>query len=228
MNIAEPAYLFDAEREDQMGSYLEVEFPTLPEDSDGVAAAVSQDEEDDRCYSLGVILYNLFSQSFCNLPDEDHHGSNTCGISQEPAHKRTRTLLSADIAADKNLIRSRQALEELVELGDLPSISLVVRNLLECGMVNRPDDAYECLDAVSKDLHLLLLDPMRFLFNREITSDDGSVQLSFRKHTLYGREEEVSLITEAFCMVSSGRSEAAFVGGCYFTIKKESHWVKQQ
>jgi predicted ATPase len=37
--------------------------------------------------------------------------------------------------------------------------------------------------------------------------------LPFREHQLYGREHEVSSITEAFCRVSGGMSEAFFIGG---------------
>jgi hypothetical protein len=93
----------------------------------------------------------------------------------------------------------------------------VVQNLVECGEYNRPDNAYESLDAVIKDLHLLLLDPSRFLFNHEfVFESNGRTQqkpLLFREDTLYGRDNEVSLITKAFCRVSSGKSEAFFVGG---------------
>jgi predicted ATPase len=92
----------------------------------------------------------------------------------------------------------------------------VVQNLLDCVEENRPDNAYDSLDAAIKDLHLLLLDPSRFLFNHEdILENNGSAQqqLLFREDTLYGREKEVSLITDAFCRVSSGKSEAFFIGG---------------
>lgn len=66
-----------------------------------------------------------------------------------------------------------------------------------------------------KDLHLLLLDPARFLYEPDRpTSEDGkSVGLLFREHKLYGREREVTLITDAFCRVSEGRSEAFFING---------------
>jgi predicted ATPase len=37
--------------------------------------------------------------------------------------------------------------------------------------------------------------------------------LSFREHTLYGRDNEVFMITEAFCRVSGGDCESLFIGG---------------
>merc|ERR1719401_64852 len=83
----------------------------------------------------------------------------------------------------------------LAELGLPSSINMLVRNLLECRADNRPDDAYDSLDAVSKDLHLLLLDPPRFLFDRDLPPGGGGVPLMPREYTLYGREREVSLIT---------------------------------
>lgn len=39
------------------------------------------------------------------------------------------------------------------------------------------------------------------------------MQLRIREGKLYGRENEVSLITDAFCRVSSGENEAFFIGG---------------
>jgi predicted ATPase len=36
---------------------------------------------------------------------------------------------------------------------------------------------------------------------------------SFREHTLYGRDNEVFTITEAFCRVSGGDCESLFIGG---------------
>jgi hypothetical protein len=92
---------------------------------------------------------------------------------------------------------------------------LVIQNLLDCdGNENRPDNAYESLEGVIKDLHLLLLDPERFLFNQELNNtDDDKVMLSFREHTLYGRENEVFVITESFCRVSGGGCESLFIGG---------------
>lgn len=78
---------------------------------------------------------------------------------------------------------------------------------------NRPDSAYDSMGAVIEDLHLLTFDPSRFLFDNEPTSDNGCMQLSIRDRKLYGRENEVSLITDAFCRVSGGKSEAFFLGG---------------
>ena len=91
---------------------------------------------------------------------------------------------------------------------------MVIQDLLDCGKVDQPDDAYDSLDEVIKDLHLLLLDPSRFLFNQELLyDDDGRKKLLFREHKLYGRENEVSLIMDAFCRVSRGKRESLFIGG---------------
>jgi hypothetical protein len=102
----------------------------------------------------------------------------------------------------------------LLRQGFPSSLFLVIQNLLDCGEDDRPDNTYDSLEEVIKDLHLLLLDPSRFLFNHEPTYDDnGRTKLLFREHQLYGRENEVALITEAFCRVSSGKSESCFIGG---------------
>ena len=90
----------------------------------------------------------------------------------------------------------------------------MIHNLLDCGEDDRPENSYESLEEVINDLHLLLLDPGRFLFDHVPTyGNDGRMKLSFREHQLYGRVHEVSLITEAFCRVSGGKSESLFIGG---------------
>jgi hypothetical protein len=82
-------------------------------------------------------------------------------------------------------------------------------------------DAYDTLAALSADLHLLLLEPGRFLFGTRYAraaadggGTDGAprVPLEVRREKLYGRETEVAQIQEAFCRVSTGRSEAFFIG----------------
>eukprot|EP00985_Skeletonema_marinoi_P022322 scaffold14247_cov71-Skeletonema_marinoi.AAC.1 len=74
------------------------------------------------------------------------------------------------------------------------------------------DDAYKSLRDVAEDLHLLLLDPDRFLFDNEVQSTEN-MKLRYRKEKLYGRDKEETLITDAFCRVSRGKSEAFFIGG---------------
>ncbi|KAL7543351.1 hypothetical protein ACHAXR_012671 [Thalassiosira sp. AJA248-18] len=219
------------EQEDGMGKYLEVEFfPPRPDDAaGGESAAVSQREEDSRCHLLGVLLYELFSHlsPYPGARFSESELENGGDVLTEPARKKARTLDPTCIA--EHLSNSAQVEDEiqeqthsavhksscipLRELGFPSSICLLVQNLLECGEGDRPEDAYDSLDSVIKDLHLLLLDPSRFLFDHEPTLENGSIQLSFRKHLLYGRENEVSSITDAFCRVSSGKSEAFFIGG---------------
>jgi hypothetical protein len=211
MDIVEPYLLLssfdcgkdnDDQHEGIMGSYLEVIFP----DEDDVVVAISQSEEGNRCHSFGVLLLELFSNIFPPMPAEGLSGirlsDDEAGLdgSVGPARKKAQSMQS-------------EAYVSLIERGFPLSISLVVQNLLECGEENRPDSAYDSMGAVIEDLHLLTFDPSRFLFDNEPTSDNGCMQLSIRDRKLYGRENEVSLITEAFCRVSGGKSEAFFLGG---------------
>ena len=108
----------------------------------------------------------------------------------------------------------------LTECGCPPSVWLLVRNLLDCGLgVFRTDDSYPSLEVAIADLRLLLRDPGRFLF--EHYELDGQTKSSMqerrrlrRNDKLYGREAETSQITEAFCRVATyGESEAFFVRG---------------
>jgi hypothetical protein len=101
-------------------------------------------------------------------------------------------------------------------LGIPASICLMTQNLLECDLRGEGgqsnNDAYKSLGVVGEDLHLLLLDPDRFLFDNENQSTDNS-KLLYREEKLYGRDEEETLITDAFCRVSRGKSEAFFIDG---------------
>ena len=76
------------------------------------------------------------------------------------------------------------------------------------------------IKAASDDLHLLLQDPDRFLFDRSISggvtsSSSGSSvanMLDIKQNKLYGREREQLIITDIFCRVSmTGVSEALFI-----------------
>jgi hypothetical protein len=160
---------------------------------------------------LGILLREFFShlapllQGESDVGDEPRPLRNDCDVSsdgEEPARKK----------AGSRTLGTHVPL--LVDLGCPSSLCLLVQNLLQCGGVVCPDyNAYHSLDAVIKDLHLLLLDPCRFLFDIEPSLESGIVQLSFREHKLYGRENEVSAITDAFCRVSTGKREALFIGG---------------
>jgi len=101
----------------------------------------------------------------------------------------------------------------LKDLGLPGSISLLIKDLMDCGWGEfLPNDALSSLKAASKDLHLLLLEPDRFLFDRFL--DQGGCTLNFKQDKLYGREAERSLITDVFCRVSfTGQSEAFFIEG---------------
>lgn len=119
------------------------------------------------------------------------------------------------------------AISRMKALGIPASICLMTQNLLECAsfVENNVADtadadsdgqavvnnAYPSFDVLSKDLHLLLLDPHRFLFDKEHNNENK--QLCYRKDKLYGRDKEETLITDAFCRVSRGKSEAFFIGG---------------
>ena len=218
LSLVEPSFLCDDNdnrEEEPRGRYLEAELVAAPpgEKPSAAAIAVSQSEEDARCRSLGSFLHELFSHIAPLSNDGPPEGLH--GGSRPPAQKIRRLNLTAS-EEGKHLPSAAFQPERyvpLAELGHPSSIDMLVRNLLECRADDRPDDAYDSLDIVSKDLHLLLLDPFRFLFDREVPPHGNGVPMSFREHTLYGREREVSLITDAFCRVSTGRCEALLVAG---------------
>ena len=214
LTLAEPPCPCDAaDRRGPRGRHLAADFPTLPGNAGDAAVAVSQSEEDARCRALGVTLHELFFRIAILFGDGLLEGSRAG--SRPPAQKIRRLDSTAgDVGQHLSTVAFRP--ERYVPLADLGlpfSIDMLVRNLLECRANDRPDDAYDSLDAVSEDLHLLLLDPFLFLFDRDAPPGGGGMPLLFKEHTLYGREREVSLVTDAFCRVSTGKCEALLVAG---------------
>ncbi|KAL3816018.1 LOW QUALITY PROTEIN: hypothetical protein ACHAXA_010789 [Cyclostephanos tholiformis] len=201
------------------GRYLEVIFPdedesqhhASSENNVGSSGGGGDGEEGgNSSHPFGLLLMELFSDIFPPMPVErlggmrlyDNNlveaatGGGCRYYSEMPARKKTQ----------QSMLRCG-TYEKLIERGYPSSISSVVQNLLECvGEENRLGEAIE-------DLHLLIFDPSRFLFDREIASINGCTEFSIKDRKLYGREHEVSLITDAFCRVSEGKSEAFFLGG---------------
>jgi hypothetical protein len=102
----------------------------------------------------------------------------------------------------------------LFEAGYPPALSQVLTNLLDCGSeLFRSDDSYQSLEEVINDLHILLQDPGRFLFDQyQAPSQDQ--RLAMNKDRLYGRANETALLTDAFCRVAlTGHSKAVCVSG---------------
>ena len=237
VNIVEPSFLLGIYQEgndddqEELGGYLEVEFPSHPDpDADADAAIfISQSEEDHRCHLFGVLLNELFSHR-PPISAEDTHineGGTESTLKNgdapvEPARNKTQLVDSravgvTGIGAHDGARREKSC--SALQRGGYPvsieerlpsSIKIVIQNLLECEEANRPDTAYDSLYEVIEDLHLMLLDPIRFLVDKEPICDElGKSLLSFREHKLYGRNNEVSLITEAFytCSATHGSAE---------------------
>ena len=239
LRMEEPSYLrglLDGEEDcdGHMGRCLEVE---LKRAGEAVAAAVNNfqpsaginaatAEESNRCHLFARLLYELFThEPFTN----DALAVDAASSTKQPAQKRARK--SQDVSSRKKLMLTRAkgdfdraeipfqmpCIVHMQKQGIPASICLMVQNLLECalrgdGNGGQFHDAYESLGVVCEDLHLLLLDPDRFLFDNQNQNTDN-MKLLYRAGKLYGRDKEETLITDAFCRVSRGKSEAFFIGG---------------
>ena len=203
VDVAEPAFL----RADVdgpgggaavvAGRYLEVELRPPPGRRDAaacLAVAFSRSEEDARCRALGRLLRGLFSSPAPSLASAEDLIPKQGLYADAPRQKKRRT---------------RHPSAGLSELGIPASMSLVVQNLIDCADADRPEHAYDSLEDASQDLHLALLDPQRFLFDRAPPPDAGVVPLSFRQHKLYGREREGECKSHALTPVSKVRSLAS-------------------
>ena len=213
--LAEPSFLghfSDDDTEENVGVYLEVEIsPPLPEGINATGTRQTNENESYHCRNLGTMLYELYSGMAPSMTEDETHRLDYVGSDRqangEPARKK------ATVRYDKKKGKSysithHQSYTSLQELGFHSSICLLVQNLID------GSDLYPSLEAASKDIHLLLVDPDCYLSDlRTSTTLDGRVGLKVREGKLYGREKEISLITEAFCRVSAGTSEAFFLGG---------------
>ena len=201
-----------------------------------VAAAATGGDSDDkgrkshpRChYLVAKLLYELFVHEI--LPDDSSLAvrapTSTASETEERVRKRAKTsnLLSPHAKGEeRNFDKAElpfqiQSIVRMQQIGIPASICLMTNNLLESALSLRgndgqsSDDAYKSLRDVTEDLHLLLLDPDRFLFDNEVQNAED-MKLCYRKEKLYGRDKEETLITDAFCRVSRGKSEAFLIGG---------------
>ena len=240
VSIEEPSYLnflMLGEDEDEIsdgdsinGRCLEVEMTSSPlqgnSTSNSVADKVAGNKRsiggDSSCLSLlAKLFYELFSDE--TLCDDARKSDEADSKESEPKlndHTRKKRMLSR-AQVDFNQLNSTGQIPEVMHMqkSGLPaSLCLMIEHLFGCDMgdCGQPlGDAYTSLEDVAKDLHLLLLEPDRFLFDKEVDSSatTDSIQLCYKKGKLYGRDKEESLITDAFCRVSRGTSEAILIGG---------------
>ena len=190
------------------------------------SAAAEEECENNRCYLFARLLHELLlNEPLPNTNNDSRYSASNGTSPTEPAQKRARKkamLSRAKGDYDRaELTFQLPSVIRMQNMGIPASLCRMMHNLLEC--VSRGDDgdgaqqmhdAYKSLGGVIDDLHLLLLDPARFLFDAEgFVGNSSNMRLLYRKGRLYGRDKEETLITDAFCRVSRGQSEAFFIGG---------------
>jgi hypothetical protein len=181
-------------------------------------------DENMICHFLGLLLHNVFSgdslvQSMPPLPQENENNEN-----HEPSRKKRSAVVHADDFARAMSISGSDVdpntgcdapsrvnlFSPLTTLGYPSSLSIVVKNLVDCGLgVFRPNESYSSVELAIIDLCLMLQEPGRYLFN-SYQPPIGEPNISFLKENvrLCGRATESKLITDAFCRVAStGESE---------------------
>ncbi len=235
ISIEEPSYLSclmedDEENDGQTikGRNLEVELISRhPENSTTTissnATGKNERVEENNHYLslLAKLLYKLFfvEQLSEDAPRIEEDYSEKPG-SKLDRHPRKKLMLSrAQVDFDQpNSTRQDPRVVRMRNSGLPASLCLMIEHLFECdleGCGQPSDDAYTSLEDVAEDLHLLLLDPERFLFDQAMQDDAAAnvMQLNYRKEKVYGRDKQESQITDAFCRVSRGTSEAILIGG---------------
>ena len=162
------------------------------------------------CYALGVLLHFIFSggnttdNSNASLQENSQHSTlmndllRSLSVGAEETHSTKRAFVSS------------QCIEESsTNATGYGQIGRLLRDLLSCEsleLTSRSETAYASLDAVIDDMHLLLLDPSRYVF-------DVNHQLS-KDTKMYGRSSEATTLLNAYYrVIASGKSEALLVKG---------------
>ena len=216
------------EDDDGLEHFIEVEIFPRPLANQAINTLEQLVKEKALIHSVGSLIHELYTEGNPILllyEFQKGSGANPTDDSDsaEPPSKRIKehpqqmagasfhslfplSLRGNTESASANATEQKASHLPLLELGFSSSLSTLVSELLGCKCT---------LDAASKDLRLLLLDPDSFLVDRYFKpAPDGKVSLRIRKNKLYGRDSERSLITSTFCRVrTSGKSEALLIGG---------------
>lgn len=228
LSIEEPSYLNFLQDDGRdgggegrsLGRYLEVEVSDHGQkevsdaNGDFLAAAMGDcescgtDDDEEKEKSSRLCFYLIAKIIYELLTSEPLPGNIKYENGSGPSKKRAKSELF-----DLTNISQMQS------MGVPLSICRMVLNLLESAAISAgiynggaSGDAYKTLNEVREDLHLLLFDPDRFLFDKDSDVSDN-MPFFFKKDKLYGRDAEEDLITDAFCRVTRGKSEALFIGG---------------
>ena len=207
LTIIEPSYMnnvLDEREEGGAGSSLEVSISPF-QLSGRSSSAVEHIDERTICHMFGLLLYQIYSNldsipaSLLGIGPIFKSGGDGYDGAKEPAKKKT-------------MITTYSPLHDI---NIPPSIIMLIQNLVESKCVKplNPQNICSSMKEACDDLHLLLHQPSRFLFTRKQFECGGSAQLQFRQNRLYGREKEVSLLSDAFNRVSAVGNEAFFIGG---------------
>jgi len=120
----------------------------------------------------------------------------------------------------KSTHQEQEAISSLLDLGFSSCVWDMVKNFSASGLTGLcPDEAYSSIQSACEDIRLLLLDPERFLYHDELkaapgNSDHAKTPLRIPKNKLYGREKEISIISDSFCRVATtGVCEAFLIRG---------------
>lgn len=228
LSIEEPSYLNYLQDDGgdgggdegrSLGRYLEVEVISeggkeVPDANGNFLAASMGDcescgtDDEEREKSNRLCFYLITKMIYELFTSEPLPGNIKCENGHGPSKKRAKSELF-------DLLN----ISQMQSMGVPLSICRMMLNLLESAAISAgiyndgaSGDAYKTLKEVGEDLHLLLFDPDRFLFDKDADVSD-CMPFFYKKDKLYGRDAEEDLITDAFCRVTRGKSEAFFIGG---------------
>ena len=211
LTIIEPSFVnnvLDEGEEGGAGSFLEVSISPLQLPGSSLSA-VEQIDERTICHMFGLFLYQLYS----NLDPIPESVLGTGPIFKSGVQLGDAYDGAKEPAKKKTTMTTYSALQGI---NTPPSIIMLIQNLVEneCDKPLNPQNiTCSSMKEACDDLHLLLHQPSRFLFTRKQVECGGSAQLQFRQNRLYGREKEMSLLSDAFNRVAAIGNEAFFIGG---------------
>jgi hypothetical protein len=170
------------------------------------AAQVEGEHENLMCYTLGYLINFIFSGVDESVSLDNPQENTRDNFMDSFLRSLSISPLSEQSRPTKAACNHEGKSYEMLLPGP---ISQVVDDLLSCQSgedLYRSDTAYLSLDSAINDLHLLLLEPNRYIF-------ETKCQLTSTTE-IYGRSSEAKDLLDSFSrVVSSGQSEAFLIGG---------------
>lgn len=179
-------------------------------------------DEMKSCFAFGELSHFLFSgdkaprqdiEDDCTITDDYKDVQPTKKLSREVSLSQASINSGSNYSDTTNCQRVENASSKyrpLTYYGYPFSISQLIEHLLSCGdNIFRSDNAFKSLKEAIDEIHRLLREPIKFLFQG---TQQGKL-LFGPDDKLFGLSAEISKIQDAYHRAAAGRNEAVLISG---------------